>query len=221
MYNALGKPEKSLQILEEGSRHNPDNYDILTSYGMLLIETGDLDRGVDVFQKALGLIDFDPMAWNYLGLAFWRKGDEQKALENYQKALAVDGTFAMTYANLGGLHFSKFSLTRQKSDYFQAMEYFKKAIEYDPDSALAYKWLGVGYKIGGNVDAAITIWKRALELNPADGSVLLDLGKAHLEKNEKATALEYFERYLGLRKDTLSPEERQEIDTLIRLCRQK
>ncbi len=221
MYNALGKPEKSLQVLEEGSRHNPDNYDILTSYGTLLIETGDLDRGIDVFQKALGLIDFDPMAWNYLGLAFWRKGDEQKALENYQKALAVDGTFAMTYANLGGLHFSKFSRTRQKSDYFQAMEYFKKAIEYDPDSAIAYKWLGVGYKIGGNVDAAITIWKRALELNPADGSVLLDLGKAHLEKNEKPTALEYFERYLGLRKDTLSPEERREIDTLIRLCKQK
>ena len=221
MYKAQGKPEMSLKILEEGSRHNPDNYDILSSYGMLLIEAGELDTGIDVLQKALGLIDFDPMTWNYLGLAFWRKGDEQKALENYQKALAVDGTFALTYSNLGGLYFSKFSRTKQKSDYFQAMEYFKKAIEYDPGLALAYKWLGVGYKLGGRVDAAISLWEKALELDPGDDSVLLDLGKAHLEKNDKARALKYFERYLGLREKNLSPEERREIDALIQKCKQK
>lgn len=221
MYKTQGRSEKSLELLEEGSQHNPDNYDILSTYGMLLIEAGELDKGIEVFQKALGLIDFDPMAWNYLGLAFWQKGDEQKALEHYRKALAVDGTFAMTYANLGGLHFSKFSRTKQKSNYLQAMEYFKKAIEYDPDLALAYKWLGVGYKFGGRVDAAIAMWEKTLELNPTDDNIVLDLGKAHLEKGSKALALKYLERYLGLRKDTLSPEERREIETLIQKCRQK
>jgi tetratricopeptide (TPR) repeat protein len=101
------------------------------------------------------------------------------------------------------------------------MEHFKKAIEHDPNLSFAYRGLGICYAVAGNVDAAITLWEKALELNPADDFVLMNLGKAQLEKGNKTSALEYFERYLGLRKDTLSPEERREIDTLIRLCKQK
>jgi tetratricopeptide (TPR) repeat protein len=221
IYKTLGEPEKSLRLLEKGFLHNPENYEIVSAYGVSLIEAGKLDEGIEVFQKALALIDFDPMSWNYLGLAHWRKGEEQKALEYYRRALAVDATFAMTYANLGGFYFSKFSDSREKSDYLQAMEYFKKAIEYDPELALAYKWLGVGYKLVGRVDAAISVWEKARELDPNDAQIVFDLGKALLEKGNKKLALEYFEQYLRLRKDTLSPEERLEIDALIKKCRQK
>jgi len=221
IYKTQRQPEKSLELMVEGHKNNPDSFDIVTAYGILLIEKGELDKGIEMFQKALTSIDFDPMVWNYLGLAFWRKGQEQKALEHYRQALALDDSFAMTYANLGGLYFSKFTRTKKRSDYLQAMEYFKKAIEYDPDLAMAYKWLGIGYKLGGRVDAAITIWEKALELDPTDDSVVLDLGKAHLENGHKTSALSYFEQYLRLRKDSLLPEERQEIESLIQKCRQK
>ncbi len=79
----------------------------------------------------------------------------------------------------------------------------------------------MGYKIGGRVDDAITLWEKALELNPADGFVILNLGKAHLEKDNKALALKYFEQYLRLRKDSLSPEELREIEAFIQKCKQK
>jgi hypothetical protein len=60
-----------------------------------------------------------------------------------------------------------------------------------------------------------------LELDPTDDSVVLDLGKVHLARGNKTAALPYFERYLRLRKDSLLPEERQEIEILIQKCRQK
>jgi arylsulfatase A-like enzyme/Flp pilus assembly protein TadD len=221
IYKMQGRPEKSLELMEEGYRNNPESFDIISAYGILLIEKGEWDLGIEIFQKALTLIDFDPMVWNYLGLAHWRKGEEQKALEHYRQALALDGSFAMTYANLGGLYFSKFTRTKKRSDFLQAMEHFKKAIEYDPELAMAYKWLGIGYKLGGRVDAAISIWEKALELDPTDDSVVLDLGKAHLERGNKTSALPYFEQYLRLRKSSLLPEERQEIESLIQKCRQK
>lgn len=221
IYKTQGMPEKSLELLEKGSEHNPENYDILSAYGMLLVEAGEWEKGIEVLETGLALVDFDPMAWDLLGFAYWRKGDEQKALEYYRQSLAVDDTYAATYSNLGGLYFSKFSYSRKKSDYLQAMEYFKKAIEYDPELTLAYKWLGVGYRLVGRVDAAITVWEKALELDPTDAQIVLDLGKAHLDKNNKAVALKYLEQYLGLRKDTLSPEERREIESLIRKCKQK
>jgi arylsulfatase A-like enzyme/Tfp pilus assembly protein PilF len=221
IYRMQGRPEKSLELMEKGHRNNPESFDIISAYGILLIEKGEWDLGVAMFQKALTFVDFDPMVWNYLGFAFWRKGEEQKALDHYRQALALDGSFAMTHANLGRLYFSKFARTKKKSDYLHAMEYFKKAIECDPELAMAYKWLGIGYKLGGRIDAAITIWEKALELDPSDDSVVLDLGKAHLERGSKSSALPYFEQYLRLRKDSLLPEERQEIEALIQKCRQK
>jgi arylsulfatase A-like enzyme/Flp pilus assembly protein TadD len=221
IYRTQGQLTKSLKLMSEGFEHNPENFDIVSAYGILLVESDKLDEGITVFQKALAMIDFDPMVWNYLGFAYWRKGEENKALEHYAKALALDDSFAMTYANLGGLHLTRFPRTKEKSDYFQAMEYFKKAIEHDPNLASAYRWLGLGYKVGGRVDIAITIWKKALELDPADDITILDMGKAHLERGENTEALEYFERYLRLRKDLLTPDERRDIEAFIQKCRQK
>ncbi len=221
IYKSQGRHGKALELLEEGFKNNPENYDIALAYGMLLISAGQLDKSIKVLQKGLTLIDFDPKLWDYLGFAYWRKGEEQKALEHYRKALALDMTYAMTYSNLGALYFSKFSRTGERTDYAQSMEYLKKAIEYDPNLAIAYRGLGMGYRIGGRVDDAITLWEKALELNPADGFVILNLGKAHLEKDNKALALKYFEQYLRLRKDSLSPEELREIEAFIQKCKQK
>lgn len=221
VYQSQGQYGKSLEIIEEGFQNNPENYDIALAYGMLLIDAGQLDKGIDVLQKASTLIDFDPRLWDYLGVAYWRKGEGQTALEHYKKALALDPDYAMAYSNLGALYFSKFSRTGDRTDYAQSMEYLKKAIEHDPNLAIAYRGLGMGYRVVGRVDDAITIWEKALELNPSDDFVLLNLGKTHLEKDEKTLALQFFEQYLRLREDSLSPEERREIEAFIQKCKQK
>jgi arylsulfatase A-like enzyme/Tfp pilus assembly protein PilF len=221
IYKSRGQAEKSRELLAEGSRSNPDNYEVVSAYGIALIETGRLDEGIDVFQKALSLVDFDPMAWNYLGFAYWQKGDEEKAFEYYNHSLALDADFAMTNAFLGILHLTRFSRTKIRADYARSMEYLKKAIGNDPGLAIAYKWLGTGYKVGGRPDAAIAVWKKALELNPSDAFVVVNLGRALLEKGSKDEALGYFERYIRLRGDTLSPEERREVESLIQKCKQR
>jgi arylsulfatase A-like enzyme/Tfp pilus assembly protein PilF len=221
MYQAEGQAEKALELLEKGYENNPENYDIVTAYGMLLGETGRLDRSIAVLQKGLSMIDFDPRVWDLLGVAYWRKGDEQKALEHYQKALALDPDSAKTYSNLGALYFSRSMKTQDRADFSQAMEYFKKAIEYDSNLVVAYRGLGLGYKAVGRTNDAITVWEEGLAIDPTDDFILLHLGKAHLELGSKTRALECFERYLRLRENSLSPQERSEIETLIQKCRQK
>jgi len=221
VYESEGQHGKSLELLEKGFKNNPENYDIALAYGILLLEVGQLDECIDVLQKASILIDFDPKLWDYLGVAYWRKGEEQRALEHYKKALALDSTYAMAYSNLAALYFSKFSQTEDRTDYARSMEYLKKAIENDPNLAVAYRGLGTGYRMAGRIDDAISIWEKALELNPSDDFVLINLGKAHLEKDEKPLALGYFERYLRIKKDSLSPEELREIEAYIQKCKQK
>jgi len=219
LFQAQGQLEKALKLLEEGYKHNPENYDIVTAYGMLLSESGELDRGIDMLQKGLAMIDFDPRVWDLLGTAFWRKGDEQKAVEHYRKALSLDPNSAKIFSNLGALYFSKSMKTQDRTDYNQAMEYFKIAIGYDPNLVIAYRGLGLGYKAVGRVSDAVSVWEKALTIDPSDDFINLNLGKAHLERGDKASALEYFEHYLLLRKDSLSPQERLEIEALIQKCR--
>lgn len=221
MYQAQGLPTKALDILEQGYKHNPKNFDIVTAYGMLLSESGKIDQAIAMLQEALAMIDFDPRVWDLLGVAYWRKGDETRALESYRKALELDPDSAKTHSNLGVLYLTRSMETQNRTDYSRAMEYFKKAIEFDPRLAVAYRGLGLGYRAVGRLDDAVAVWEKGLALAPSDDFILLHLGRACLEKGDKTQALEYFEKYRQLRWDSLSDQERSEVEALIQKCRQK
>jgi Flp pilus assembly protein TadD len=87
--------------------------------------------------------------------------------------------------------------------------------------ALAYRGLGAGYKVAGQLDAAISVWEQGIKLNPKDDFIVVNLGMAYFEKGDKAQALKYFERYLSLRGQTISPKERQRVEDYIQKCKQK
>ena len=220
IYKAQGKLDQALVVLEEGFKNNPKNYDIISAYGMLLIEKEELDKGIEILQAGLALIDYDPEIFNFLGFGYWKKGDEEKALEYYGKALELDDNFALVYSNLGALYYSVYLRTKRSSDLSQSMDYFKKAIECDPKLAIAYRGLGMGYRVAGRADAAVSVWERSLELNPEDSFVILRIGLAHLDMGNKSKALGYFEKYLALTGNSLPAAERQQIEEYIRKCRQ-
>jgi arylsulfatase A-like enzyme/Flp pilus assembly protein TadD len=221
MHRERGQVDKALAVLVEGFKNNPENYEIVKVYGTLLVEKVDLDKGIEILHNALGILDFDPEVFNLLGLAYRRKGEEQKALEHFNRALELDSNHAGVYANLGSLYFEIFMRTRREEDHAQSMYNFKKAIECDPKLAIAYRGLGGGYKVAGQLDAAISVWEQGLDLNPKDDFIVVNLGMAYFEKGDKAQALKYFERYLSLRGQTLSSEERRRVEDYIQKCKQK
>ncbi|MGD8536526.1 MAG: sulfatase-like hydrolase/transferase [Candidatus Aminicenantes bacterium] len=220
MYWEKGQVDKALAVMVEGFRNNPENYEIVKAYGTILVEKVDLDKGIEILHNALGILDFDPEVFNKLGLAYIRKGEEQKALEHLNRALELDNNHAGVYVNLGSLYFEIFTRTKREEDHAQSMYNFKKAIECDPKMALAYRGLGAGYKVAGQVDAAISVWEQGLKLNPKDDFIVVNLGYAYFEKGDKTQALKYFERYLSLRGQTLSPEESKRVAEFIRRCKE-
>ncbi|GAG08581.1 unnamed protein product, partial [marine sediment metagenome] len=135
------------------------------------------------------------------------------------KALSLDSTDAIIFNNFGGLYLSIFLRTKKLEARSQAIEYFKKAIELDPDLASAYNGLGGVYKIMGKIDDAISCWEKSLELNPNYDFSIYNLGVAYLEKGKKAQALKYLQKYLANKNDTLTFEERRKIEALIQRCK--
>ncbi len=219
VYQLQGLGEEALAVMENGYKNNPFDYEVISAYGLLLVNEGKLDKGIEFLQKALEIIDYDPEIWMHLGIAYSQKGEFQKALESNQKALSLDDTDALIYNNLGLIYFTLFSQTKNIEDHTRALEHYRKAIELDPDLSSAYNGLGGVFKVIGQTDNAISMWERALELNPDYDFPIYNLGVAHFEKGNKAQALKYFERYLLLKDGMLSPEERRKIVEFIRMCK--
>ncbi|MGD8536527.1 MAG: sulfatase-like hydrolase/transferase [Candidatus Aminicenantes bacterium] len=219
IYQFQGLGEEALAVIDNGYKNNPEDYGIISSYGLLLVGERKPDKGIEFLQKALEIIDYDPEVWTYLGIAYSQKGELQKALESHEKALSLDDTDALIYNNLGLIHFTLFNQTKNIQDHTRALEYYKKAITLDPGLASAYNGLGGVFKVIGQIDNAISMWEKTLELDPDYDFPIYNLGVAHFEKGNKAQALKYFERYLLLKDRTLSHEERQKIIEFIRRCK--
>jgi Flp pilus assembly protein TadD len=154
-------------------------------------------------------------------VAYWRKGDFEKALEAYQEALSLDNNYPIIFNNLGSLYLSLFLKTKSPSDRQKSLQNFKKAIELDPDYASAYNGLGAAYRHAGNINGAIYCWEKAVELNPDFDFALYNLGLAYLATGDKTQALSYFIKYKEKHYRTLPLKEKDKLDALIQKCRRE
>ena len=166
-------------------------------------------------------MESDPELLNYLGLAYSRTGDLEKAIEIYEKALGLDSKFPALHNNLSTPYLS-LALEKKDSKVFQkSVEGFKRAIELDPEYPLPYNGLGIAYRRAGNLEGAIYCWEKALELDPDFGPVSYNLGLAYMDKKDYEKALYflngYYEKYLN----SLSPKEKEHVESLIKTCRAK
>ena len=221
LYESQGKVQESSDILASGFEHNPHHYEVVLHYGIRLVKSGEMDKGITILEKARDMIDFDPDVWTNLGTAYGNKGDFSQALESFKKALSLDANNAVTYNNLGVLYFSIFQQSQQRSDYSQATEYLKKAIELDPGLASAYNTLGSLNEISGNLEGAFYLWKKSIDLDPDFAFPVYNLGIAYLKKGNKSLALKYFLKYLDMSGKNISSAERHKVEAYIQQCRQK
>jgi arylsulfatase A-like enzyme/Flp pilus assembly protein TadD len=220
IYKGKGRIADALETMREGYRNNPDNHFVISTYGILLSEIGNPDEGIKVLERGISFYGFDPELWNYLGIAYWRKGYFEKAKEAYRKALSLDENYALVYNNLGSLYLSLYLKTKKREDINQAIQNFKKGIELDPELSSAYNGLGGAYKSIGDIDSAISCWEKAVALNPNFEFPIYNLGITYFERGEKEKALGYLQRYLNLKRGNISLEEKRMIETIIQKCKE-
>lgn len=221
IYYSQGKVQEALQVLAEAFRLNPLDHSLAAAYGLFLVRERRYDEAIKVLEQAVNLYEEDPDVWDQLGIAFWRKGDYERARGAYEKALSLDPTHALVLSNLGALCISLYFQNKEANQLKQAISYFEKAASLDPRLNLAFRGLGMSYKLSGESEKAVEAWKKAIVADPEDDFSHFNLGLALLELGKKEQALPYFEKYLELRGPSLTPAEREKVEDLIRQCRQK
>ena len=217
---AQGRAAEAVRTLDEGVRDNPGNYALLSALGTLLVMSRRDDQAEAVLEKALTVIDFDPDVWNNLGGVRMRKGDYEKALECFDRAVSLDAHFVLAYLNIGSLRLARYyGQGRNPDDLSLAVKNFRQAVSLDPGMIPALRGLGAASMASGNVDEAIAAWEKAVVANPKDDLSTYNLGLAYFQRGDKARALRFLEAYLDLRKDTMTTDEKNRILELIAKCR--
>jgi tetratricopeptide (TPR) repeat protein len=95
------------------------------------------------------------------GIRFALRKDYDKAIEEYNKALAINPDVSELHNNLGYAFLDK-------GDIEQAIKAQKKALDIDPNLANAYYGLALALEKKGDTAGAIKQWEKYLEIAPSD-----------------------------------------------------
>ena len=144
-------------------------------------------QAVDEFKKGIAIYPSYPDCYHQLGLAYFRLGDNEKALQNYSKAIELNSHDAVLYDNLGIIYF-------QNHDYKKTMDLYKTAISLDPHFADAYCNLGSTYGTLGQLDSAIVNFKKAIEYDPENANAYYFLSITYKNMNKPDLSAPYFEK---------------------------
>ncbi|OGW29877.1 MAG: hypothetical protein A2X56_05510 [Nitrospirae bacterium GWC2_57_13] len=114
-----------------------------------------------------------------------------KAVENYEKAVSLDPSYALSYNNLGC------ALILQ-GEYYKAVAVLKDALKRKADYPEALNNLGVAFWYAENPAKAKENLLKARELSPAYDAPLYNLAKIAVEEKNAGEGTKYGEAYLKL-----------------------
>ncbi|NQT03647.1 MAG: tetratricopeptide repeat protein [Planctomycetes bacterium] len=157
--NAAHAAEGAFQIY-------PGNNLRIHQYSLLLKRAGDisLERAIKLYEEKFSKKrrqeePIDPVAYFDRGFKWQKKGDYDRAVDDYTTAIEIAGTYPVAYVNRG-------LCWQMKHDIDRAIDDYNKALEIDPHLALAYVNRGVCWQKHGDYNRAITDFDKALEIDP-------------------------------------------------------
>ncbi len=220
IYDREGRVSDALMVLKTGLEAVPSYYEIFYSYVTLLLSAGEYDEVIAVTHaNRLLQKEIDPEIWNFLGLAYWNKGEVENAQSAYEKSIGLDRKFPIPLNNLGTLHLYQYQRTNDQTEYNKALGCFKQAIELDPFYSDAYHGLGVAYAGTRKYDSAIDCFKKALEINPDHALAMFYLGFSYKDLGDNVNACLYFRMLKASPAyHLLSPDLKERLEGWIREC---
>jgi len=149
----------------------------LTDLGIIAAETGDHDRAIAYYEKALDIDPHYAPALYNMGNALVNQGKFDQAVTAYQKALQADPEFLMAYENLGKsyIHMGQFEA---------ALNTFHKALALRPDFAEALVGVGIVYHRMGQYHKAVEAYHKAIRLQPDLGQAYYNLACAYARNSQ-------------------------------------
>jgi tetratricopeptide (TPR) repeat protein len=131
--------------------------------GETAFQRGNDDEAIRLFTRAIASGELSRrdlgIAYYNRGNVWYYKGDYDKAIADYTKAIEINPQYASAYENRG-------LAWADKGDYDKAIADYTKAIEIDPKYAKAYYKRGLAWEKKGDLNKAKADYDKAKEINP-------------------------------------------------------
>lgn len=148
-----------------------------------------LDLAIAQYNEALRIHPDYADAFGQRGLAWYRKGDRQRAAADYQEAIKRKVGSWRVYNNLGVIY-------GEQAMYPEALEQFQYALKVDSRYPLPYKNIGATYLLMGDVENALKYLNEGLKyITETDTDVLIEiysyLAECYNRKGDQANYQKY------------------------------
>ncbi|MCB9245654.1 MAG: tetratricopeptide repeat protein [Flavobacteriales bacterium] len=157
----------------------------------LKITVEEMERAIEIYPNYVD-------AHGSLGLAWYRLGNEEKALKYYDQAIALQPT-AIILNNKAVIHFN-----RGEIDY--SLETYKKIVELDPRYVDGLRGMASCYGMKKEYDKAVEYFLKAIEYEPESPELWIFLGRTYNFMNRPNDARKAFEQARALRPGLAIPE---------------
>jgi arylsulfatase A-like enzyme/Flp pilus assembly protein TadD len=172
---------------------NPHFDQAMLGLARALIFLGKTDEAKEWTKKAIQYNSENYRAWYQLGFIDART-DKQAAIADYEKAVAIQGSFPPLRRDLGLLQF-------QEANYSEAAKHLGRAVELGVNDAAVSNALGISYSRTGRLRQAVASYKQALKIDPTLAQTHLNLGFAYERLNQKALADREYQQACQMKTD--------------------
>lgn len=157
-----------------------------------------LDEAITVLNNCLSE-ELGRVARTYLllGLSHYERGEQQRAIANYSKAIEFAPSYVTAYANRG------LSYAMQK-DYDEALRDFDRAIALDPGYMQAYYFRAFTHQKAGRFRSAVNDFSTALTMTTDEGetaTIYYNRGRAYRELRQFDEALADYDQAIDRNPD--------------------
>jgi tetratricopeptide (TPR) repeat protein len=188
IYLQMGRLPDALRLAHEVQKAEPKSAGPPLLSGLVLISQQKPQEAIEAFGQALKVKPDLAPAYGGLGQAYQQLNQNDKAVEAYQRALAINDKDPATLNNLAWI----FSEVRKKPD--EALPLVTKAQQLAPESPEILDTLGwVQYRRGAFAEAEKTLLK-AVERSPNTGAIQFHLGMTYSRLGKRNDAISALRR---------------------------
>ena len=176
-FNKLKNYEKAIinykKAIELNSEEVNYYYSLTTSYE----DQKDYQNALLIYDKLAEISPEESSIYYYRGLLFQNHlKNNESAEKDYFQALELNANYSDVYIQLGVIY--------QLKEDKKALEYFKKAIEIDPETRNNYFPLINYYILLNDFDSAINLTKKTIESDPKDADGYYKLSLIYLKQKD-------------------------------------